>query len=332
MIHVIFIADFELSKTGIISTATNILSHFDTNDFDIYSNINITVIEKESKELKEVSLDRNDRVIIFTHFECSHLPKLVKLYPMALVHVGDWPGNYWNSLIAGDELIKGILGTLRFFYRSFFIPKETKLIFVSHTDTLSALNYGYKYSNTIEIGVVIPTNEINSNIDCNTLVFTGNFRYEPNRLAANQLIQYSTVNDHLNFALVGYYADELIIGENKNIKCYPNVESIPNFLNENRYIYVSPVKVGAGAKNKILEAIVSGCPIIATRESLDPSINMIESIFIIDELSEVEAILNKIENNIEYTKNITDDMKNLIIETRSWQTISKKMRVLIDET
>ena len=277
-------------------------------------------------------IQKDDKVLIFTHFECTKLRKLIKQYPNALVHVGDWPGNYWLSMMRSNTFIKALLGNIRFKLRSLFIPKATKLLFVSPEDTISALACGFVNSKTIEIGVVVPDNEKSVNINYNTLVFTGNFRYEPNRLAANQLIQYAGQNQRVHIVLVGYYANELIVGDNKNIDCISDVKSIPNYLNENRFIYVSPIKVGAGSKNKILEAIVSGCPVIATRESLDSTLDMIESIYIIDELSEVEEIVKAIKNNIIEIESITDSMKGLIIDTRSWKAISEKMRDLIYET
>ncbi|EHH3081889.1 glycosyltransferase [Vibrio vulnificus] len=333
MIKIVIVADFELSRTGILSTASNLL-HYWEEDFEVYSNQEVKIRNKVCLNLEQLKYSAEDKMVIFSHIECKILPQLIESYPESMVHVGDWPGNYWASLKAINQNIKGFLGDIRFKYRVSSIPKSAKLVFVSHSDTDSAIKSGYINSKTIEIGVVKPTNCPGESINCNTIVFTGNFRYAPNKLAANELIKFANKNKNVTLALVGFYANELEIEncKNDNIECYNDVDSIPNFLNENRFVYVSPIKVGAGAKNKILEAIISGCPVIATIESLDPSIDKIESIQIISDLSEVTCILEKMNQNLEYYVNLTEKMREFISKHRTWKAMSDKMRNLLYET
>ncbi|MDZ4769883.1 MAG: glycosyltransferase family 4 protein [Chloroflexota bacterium] len=107
-----------------------------------------------------------------------------------------------------------------------------------------------------------------------SIVFTGNFAYPPNRDAALFLIReiLPRVQAHLPGAtlhlvganppddLLDYAADDLIVtGEVPDLRPYLARAAV----------YACPLRVGAGIKNKVLEALAMRCAVVATPLSLD---------------------------------------------------------------
>jgi glycosyltransferase involved in cell wall biosynthesis len=108
----------------------------------------------------------------------------------------------------------------------------------------------------------------------NTLLFTGNYEYPPNvdaalTLASDILPQVHRAIPDATLYLVGNAPPtELQALANDHIIVTGRVPSISDYLNT-ATVYVSPLRFGAGIKNKVLEAMASGCPVIATPLSVD---------------------------------------------------------------
>lgn len=329
-INIISVSDFPFLNSGLYSCLIRILKNLDKNTYNIYS---------DQKKLNYRDIDWNklpdfelSNVIIFTHLEYSKLKLLLSKYKGAIVYVADWPGVYWDLVKKNENCAKGLLGKIRFFYRINNLPKENKYIFVAEKDCLNAIKYGFINSKCVPLGVDTPILPIKLNIDTNVLCFTGNFRYEPNLNAAIELISFAKKNIQFTFVFAGYYAQDLEIFEiTENIKIFQNVPSIINFLIDLRPIYVSNIKYGAGAKNKILEAIISACPVIATSESLDESLLKNKSIIQFNNIEELREKINHVKKNIDFFENVTRESSNNIINERSWNKISKDLFSLLNE-
>lgn len=331
MIDVLLIADFPLKRTGIVSTAEGIFSNYDIDSFDIYCDQSIVFANKHAKELRYFVPNTNE-IVIFSHIECKGLHNLLKMVPDALTHVGDWPGTFWKSRFRYSRNLKALFGLIRFYYRVRCLPKSTRFLFVNEVDTQCAIEYGFNQSKTLEIGVTIPQSERAEFFDAKHLCFTGNFRYAPNRDAAQMLIQWAKSYPQYHLSLVGYNAYDFYDIVSGNVRLYDSVPNIVDFLTEKRPVYVSLLGFGAGSKNKILEAMVSGCPIIATSQSLDSLTQFFDSVFDIKNVAAVSDYLKSINNNYDHLNSYSIELANSIEHDRSWSNISKKFASFYDKS
>jgi hypothetical protein len=323
VIKFLLFADFPLKNTGIFSTAERIISNFESSQFEVYCDQSIFIAGKYAKELSKFSQGQA-KVVIFTHLECRQLSSYCRQLSGAVIHVGDWPGAYWLSKLKYTKRVWQILGWVRFHYRICMLPRDALFLFVNESDTKSAIAYGFKYSRTLEIGVIGPTVALAEDFKQQHLCFTGNYRYAPNKDAAVRLIEWVRSYPQFNLSLVGYHAEDLHDVVPENVTLHDSIPSVVEYLARERPIYVSLLGFGAGAKNKMLEAMVSACPIIATPQSLDPSLKS-DSIMVINDLDELLPACSYINDN--YGRVNLDSIKTSysVIAERSWNQISSKL-------
>lgn len=329
MIKIIGVSDFPFLNSGIYTCLLRITKNYQPESYKLYSDQNLNGFVKQNP--LEISTQNNDRIIIFTHIEYSNLAKFLKKYKNAVVYVCDWPGVYWNSVKKSSNFLKGLLGEIRFYLRIRRLPKINRYIFVAEKDCNAAIEWGFINSVYLPLGVELSLTQIKKSIDTTLICFTGNFRYEPNLNAAIELIEFAKKNKNLNFILAGFFAQDLNSFKiSENVQLYENVLSIIDFLVKYRPIYVSNVKIGAGAKNKILEAIVTACPIIATPESLDNSLLHKKSILEINNINQLLEKIEIIKSDLDYFEEITRKEADLIIKDRSWSRISKDLLAVLN--
>lgn len=111
-----------------------------------------------------------------------------------------------------------------------------------------------------------------------TLLFTGNYEYAPNvdaarRLAADLLprvqARLQSRGIGLKLWLVGNAPPpELQALDSESIRVTGRVPDIRPYLAQ-ATLFVSPLRLGAGIKNKVLEALAMGLPVVATPLSVD---------------------------------------------------------------
>lgn len=325
MLKILIVADFSLQKTGILSTAMGLISPLSRDTYELFSDQDISINGVRSKAAELGGIAGED-VIIFTHLEYSRLPTLSQALPNAFIHVGDWPGNYWMSLIRSGRKLKGMLGLIRFRFRLQRFAKQLKLVFVSMEDQRSAICSGFLNARYLPIGINIPDDGYAAAIGSRVICFSGNFRYEPNRLAAISLLDHFRDNITFKIILVGYFANDLRSFADQSVELHEDVPSVVDFLTQRRPIYVSLLTIGAGAKNKILEAIISGCPIVCTEPSLDLSIADLPSIIKVESAEQVIAACERIGSNLCEWNEMTLDVAKSISEKRSWNSMSRLMR------
>ncbi len=107
-----------------------------------------------------------------------------------------------------------------------------------------------------------------------TLIFTGNFEYEPNLEAALRLVKsiFPMVRSRVPGAkllLVGYKPPPILLNTARaDVEIVGSVPDMRPYL-ERALIYVSPLMKGAGIKNKLLEAMAMQKPLVATPLSME---------------------------------------------------------------
>lgn len=106
------------------------------------------------------------------------------------------------------------------------------------------------------------------------VTFLGNFSYEPNRRAARLLVEsilpkVRAAVPHARLALIGVHAPpEVVALAGPAVEVTGEVDDVFACLQRAR-VFVSPLTRGAGMKNKVLEALAAGTPVVATRQSCD---------------------------------------------------------------
>ena len=213
-----------------------------------------------------------------------------------------------------------------------------KTIFVSDVDRRYARKYCEKGKmETIKIGVAPYEGERikGDNSICN-IAFSGIMDYEPNIQAVNYIIEYILPlldKIHLKYKVH-------IIGKNprtewlKNRYCFEGklvvtgyVEDIESYI-AGMDIYISPLFLGSGMKNKILQAMSIGIPIIASEISVD-GINELqdkENYLLCDD--KAESWINAIRvlySNRKMCDDFSDKCKSIIHNNYSWNNVALKI-------
>jgi glycosyltransferase involved in cell wall biosynthesis len=249
--------------------------------------------------------------------------------------VGDWPLAFRLSEI---RYKKSVGSVIKYLY-SFLIlltyllcSKNTHYIFVNEKEYISAKNFGFKNALYIPLGVNQPSVPLIQSLNITTICFTGNFNYMPNYFAARDLINAFKNEESIKLLFIGHYST-LLRELSSKIECFSGVESIVDELAKIRPVYVSYLKLGAGAKNKILEALIAGCPVIATPESLDPSMYDYDTIFLYTEKNLSSLSIISLIDNISAQKDKylikTQVIADKIKVERSWENLSIFFKSLI---
>lgn len=324
MLKVLFAADFPIARSGIASTASAILAQGVMGSYALFSDQGLALNGKEARPISELSGAQVP--LIFTHTEYSGLAELSAHHPTAVMHVGDWPLLHWAS-VRKVQPIKGLLATWRCQWRLRKVNRDIRFAFVTQNDRDAAAAYGFINATHLPIGVRPPETPIAPQVDTDTVCFSGNFRYAPNRDAAQRLLRLAASwLPEVKVVLVGFFADDFAELAGPKVELHADVPSIVDFLATRRPLYVSLIATGAGAKNKILEAMVAGCPIVCTPESLDASIRPTPSMALIDSDEAAVKALQRWRDPGQHTSlnHSSQSLANDTRENRSWRSVATK--------
>ena len=205
-----------------------------------------------------------------------------------------------------------------------------KVFFVSDKDSNYVNNFDKNIKTSfIPNGVDIDYfKKLNNKFEKNSIIFTGNMSYAPNKDAVKFLLfeilplVKKQIPD-IKVFIVGLNADKEFKDINmKNVIIKGYVEDIREWINKAE-IFVSPLRFGSGIKNKVLEAMAMEKVVIGTDISFE-GINGKENVYIKASL-DPKDFANKI---IEVLKNkpleIEKNARRLIEENYSWDFIRKK--------
>jgi glycosyltransferase involved in cell wall biosynthesis len=167
------------------------------------------------------------------------------------------------------------LHVARQFERWMFAPyRRVVVVSPQDRDELLALNPELKVS-IIPNGVDLSYFHLqNDRREPASLLFVGNYEYAPNvdaalRLATEILPRVRAHVPNAHLWLVGHApppAVQALSGEAVTVT--GSVPDVRPYL-ARATVFVSPLRLGAGIKNKVLEALAMGCPVVATPLSVD---------------------------------------------------------------
>ncbi|MBI1258172.1 MAG: glycosyltransferase [Chloroflexi bacterium] len=188
--------------------------------------------------------------------------------------------------------------------------------------------------NGVDLDYFQPQNEPR---EPNTLVFTGNYEYAPNvdaalRLAAEIFPQVRAQIPNAKLWLVGNAPPpELQALADDTITVTGHVPDLRAYLNR-ATVFVSPLRLGAGIKNKILEALALACPVVATPLSVDgiAALNNDELLIADTDAQIVSAVLRLLmDQNLR--KHLGATGRTLIEARYSWAQVAERYEAVYRE-
>jgi len=168
------------------------------------------------------------------------------------------------------------------------------------------------------------------------LVFVGNYRHYPNYDAFKYFVceifpEIVKKRENSKFFAVG----SGVIGDMKkfaseNVIITGEIEDIRPFLKK-AAVFVAPVRLGGGIKGKILEAMASGVPVVATKEA-GSGIKCLNGRDILISNNNEEFINNTIDllGNGQKRKNISRNARSLVEKNYDWKNIADELDLFYD--
>ena len=168
-----------------------------------------------------------------------------------------------------------------------------------------------------------------------TLLFTGNFAYEPNEEAALYLARelLPTLQQQIPEAQLWLVGDapsaamHALAGE--RILVSGRVPDLRPWL-ARATLFVSPLRLGAGIKNKVLEALASGCPLAATPLSVDGIAAISGQHVLLAERSELPAALRRLLGDEAMRQRLARAGRELVEAQYSWQQVAGRYAALYE--
>jgi glycosyltransferase involved in cell wall biosynthesis len=214
-------------------------------------------------------------------------------------------------------------------YEKEMFKKATCVNFVSPIDVeYSKCITGHKNIENITLGIDsnIFFQNAKINKESNSIIFTGNFSYKPNFDTGQYIIRNIAplLDDSIRIYLVGKESNRLkeLATNNKNIIITGFVENITDYLNRAE-LFFCPLLSGAGIKNKILESMACGLPVISTSVGISGIKNIINGYHFIlaDNLEEQIAAIMKVLSSNEIKKQLANHALEFIKQHPGWDEV-----------
>jgi len=198
----------------------------------------------------------------------AHLPNVITPYESYAL--------YLQSAARLGKLGAGLrLPIVRRFERFMFTPYDRTVV-ISDVDRAMLLGLQPTLNiDVIPIGIEIERFEpLHRRRDAATLLFVGNYDYAPNEDAARVLVeqvlpQAREKESSVKLQLVGVNPPDWMRAlANGPIEVTGAVPDVRPYL-ARATVFVCPLRIGAGIKNKVLEALAMGIPVVATPLSVD---------------------------------------------------------------
>ena len=169
-----------------------------------------------------------------------------------------------------------------------------------------------------------------------TLLFVGSYDYLPNQDAVRLLASQTLPAVHqqipqAKLQLVGRNPPDWMRGlANGHIEVTGEVDAVQPYLAQGT-VFVCPLRLGAGLKNKVLEALAMGIPVVATPLSADGiAVEHGESAWISDVNDIAEGVLRLLgDENLR--RRLSVNGRALIEREYSWASVASRYERLYDE-
>ncbi|MEO0560626.1 MAG: glycosyltransferase family 4 protein [Chloroflexota bacterium] len=244
-----------------------------------------------------------------------------------------------RSIAAGEGGIgaRARLWTARRYEGFMYAPYDVVTVLSEQDrDELLSFNPGYDVRvipNGIDIGR-FP--RVSTERDSSHLLFLGNYDYGPNTDAALWLARdifprVLTAHPDARLTLVGNAPPpELQALSDDRIAVTGRVPDVRDYLNR-ATVFVCGLRYGAGIKNKVLEALASGCPVVATPLSVD-GIDVVdgESVLLADDAAAIAAATGRVLSDGELASRLRDNGRRVIEDGYTWGAVARAYAALYE--
>jgi polysaccharide biosynthesis protein PslH len=161
------------------------------------------------------------------------------------------------------------------------------------------------------------------------LLFVGNYEYAPNVDAALTLARYILPEvqkclPELKLWLVGNNPPpELQALASESIKVTGRVPDVRPYFARAK-AFVCPLRMGAGIKNKVLEALALGCPVIATPLSVDGIDARDGQEFLISDIEAMAGNIVRLFEDADLQRTLANNGRKLIESRYRWDHVAEK--------
>lgn len=295
-----------------------------------------------TKGMGEFDASKYDIVIFGSWIETCLLDKIVNLNAYKIIFAADSPVLYYctknrNEKRTLHRLYNEVQKRLWLSFEKTISSCVDKIVFVSEKDAhVTSEHLDENIIHVARIGVKQFKNEYMVNEKQRIEIgFSGIMTYEPNRHAVEYIINKlipELDNRKLDYRIhiIGKDPDPMWISyanENGNIVITGFVDDIDSYISK-MDIYISPLFTGSGMKNKILQALSIGVPIIATQVSADGIDGMKDNcnFSLCDENpTNWAALIESLYNNPEKRKRYSENGKRLVKEDYSWDRFARDL-------
>ena len=200
-------------------------------------------------------------------------------------------------------------------------------------DELRALNPGlnvHVIPNGVDIEQLQPSG---AKRETAALLFTGNYEYPPNVDAALVLARdilprvRASIPDAKLWLVGNAPPPELQALAGDAITVTGRVPDVRPYL-EKATVFVSPLRLGAGIKNKVLEALALGCPVAATPLSVDGIAVENERSALTADLDQLPEAVVRLLRDAELQRTLATNGRALIERDYTWTRVAEKYEAL----
>jgi glycosyltransferase involved in cell wall biosynthesis len=252
------------------------------------------------------------------------------LYNQRLLRTGSW----WERVVGFEEYLK-------------FLRHEAKLagragvvVFCSRVDlecvqkNAPAARYAL-VPNGVDCEAFFPKQPQEEEPD--TIVFTGNFGYRPNRHAAWFFLEKSfplirQEIPHVRFIAVGSGAAQYLGKDSRSTPGLKVVDFVPELRPyiAKAAVAVAPITVGAGVSNKLGEAFATGTPVVATRLACGdlPVRDGVHLLLADDPKAFAEKVVRLLREP-ELRRHLALNAQRLVEEAYDWEIVAGRMEQLM---
>jgi polysaccharide biosynthesis protein PslH len=172
--------------------------------------------------------------------------------------------------------------------------------------------------------------------DVATLLFTGNYEYAPNVDAALRLARdiFPKVRSHFPEAKLWIVGNapppEVQALASESIAVTGHVPDMRVYL-EQATVFVAPLRLGAGIKNKVLEALALRLPVVATPLSVDGiAVEHGEDVLVAQRDEEIVAAVLRLLEDTDLREQLGANGRRLIEENYSWSQVAEQYEALYE--
>jgi glycosyltransferase involved in cell wall biosynthesis len=194
----------------------------------------------------------------------------IKILPPLFLNAVDSNSLLCNSIYQKEKKISHRIKTILYYHN-----EKNLLKYVSYVNFVSIEDAEYirkitRHSHVLNITLGIDSNMFFRRADIKknnkSLLFSGNFGYKPNADTAQYVVEKLYPAIHQKYPEIELYIvgkNPPLLKRNENIIITGFVEDISEWYNKAE-IFLCPLLYGAGIKNKVLEAMACGLPVIAS--------------------------------------------------------------------